>query len=281
MIARHQYRHDEEFEKEDAAMKSKHIQAAMIVAVAMAFSAGKCSFSTARISDTKMGKGVNDKSEVIDPTTTFDASEKSIHCVVYLANAPDGTKVKARWIAVSTEGHKPGEKVAESDYELTASKNVADFYITPPGSGFGAGEYKVDLFLNPDPAKPEPPTKSVSFTVKATPAEIVSAFLATDQEGNDQVTEFPAGTTVFYCFVQLKGKTAGAKISASWVAVEAAGAPPGGEIRRTDLVLESGQNVAKFSLTFPGGFPPGSYRVDILLGGSTSPSKSLAFSVFE
>ncbi|MEW6211226.1 MAG: hypothetical protein AB1631_22865 [Acidobacteriota bacterium] len=262
-------------------MKNKHILAVMIAALAMVFSAGKCSFSTARISDVKMGKAVNDKFEVPDPTTTFDANEKSIHCVVYLSNAPDGTKVKAQWIAVNAEGYKSGEKLFESDLDMGGPKNVANFSITPPASGLGAGEYKVDLFLNPDPAKPEPPTKSVSFTVKAIPAEIVSAYLATDQEGNDRVTEFPAGTTAFYCFVQVKGKTAGTKVSASWVGVEAAGVPPGNEIKKTDVVLKGEQNIAYFSLTLPGGFPPGNYRVDLLLGGSLTPSRSLAFSVAE
>lgn len=262
-------------------MKSITIRLAMIVAMAAVFSAGKCSFSTANIKDVKMGKGLNDKFEVVDPATTFDANEKTIHCVAYLANAPDNTKVRAEWIVVNAEGHKPGEKLVESSLDLGGSKNVADFYITPPQSGLGAGEYKVDLFLNPDPAKPQPPTKSVSFTVKAIPAEIVSAFLSTEVDGSERVTEFPAGTTAFYCFAQLKGKTAGAKVSASWVAVEAEGFAPGSEIKKTDLVLQGAQDLAKFSLTLPGGFPTGRYRVDILLGNSISPSQGLAFSVAE
>lgn len=262
-------------------MKRRYIQTAMIFALAAVFSAGKCSFSTANISDVKMGKEVNDKYEVPNPTTTFDANEKTIHCVAYLSNAPEDTKVKAQWIVVNAEGHTPGEKLAESSLDLGGSKNVADFYITPPASGLGAGEYKVDLFLNPDPAKPAPPTKSVSFTVKAIPAEIVSAFLSTEEDGSERVSEYPAGTTAFYCSVQLKGKTAGAKVSASWVAVEAEGFAPGGEIKKTDLVLEGAQNIAKFSLTLPGGFAPGRYRVDILLGNSLAPSQSLAFSVAE
>ncbi|HEY7546124.1 MAG TPA: hypothetical protein VID27_14630, partial [Blastocatellia bacterium] len=189
-------------------MRNRLMQTAMIFALAAVFSAGKCSFSTANIREAKMGKGLNDKNEVIDPTTTFEENEKSIHCVAYLANAPENTKVKAQWIAVNVEGHKPGDKLAESSLDLGGSKNVANFYITPTGSGFNAGEYRVDLFLNPDPAKSEPPAKSVSFTVKSAPLEIAEAFLSTEEDGSDKVTEYPAGTTAFYCFVQLKGKTA-------------------------------------------------------------------------
>ena len=120
-------------------MRNRLMQTAMIFALAAVFFAGKCSFSTANIREAKMGKGLNDKNEVIDPTTTFEANEKSIHCVAYLANAPDNTKVKAQWIAVNAEGHKPGDKLAESSLDLGGSKNVADFYITPPSSGLGAG----------------------------------------------------------------------------------------------------------------------------------------------
>ncbi len=262
-------------------MKRRYIQAAMIFALAAVFSAGKCSFSTANIREVKMGKEVNDKYEVPNPTTTFDANEKAIHCVAYLANAPEDTKVKAQWVAVNAEGYKPGEKFAESNLDLGGSKNVAIFSYTPSAAGLGAGEYKVDLFLNPDPAKPEPPTKSVSFTVKAAPLEIVRAFLATDEEGNDRVTEFPAGTTAFYSFVQLKGKTAGAKVAAIWVAIEAEGFAPGGEMKKSEVVLQGEQNIAYFTLTHSGGFPPGRYRVDILLGNSVSPGESLTFSVAE
>src|SRR4051812_16323832 len=68
-----------------------------------------CSGSTANISDAKMAR---DK-DGADATTTFAATD-TFYSVVTLANAPDDTKVKAVWTAVSAEGVEPNKQLNET-----------------------------------------------------------------------------------------------------------------------------------------------------------------------
>src|ERR1051325_8109441 len=63
-----------------------------------------CSASTANISDAKMARDKDGK----DATTTF-APTDSFCSVVNLSNAPDDTKVRAVWTAVSVEGVDPNK----------------------------------------------------------------------------------------------------------------------------------------------------------------------------
>lgn len=238
------------------------------------------SFSTARIADAKMTKAVSDQMEAIDPTDTFDSTDEVIHCLVVLGNAPEKTKVKAIWTVVNAEGQKPNDTFGETTVEGGGTKNAIDFTYTPPPAGIPAGDYKVDIYLNPQTGKESPPTKTVSFSVKSSGPSITGATLS-DNENGAPITEFPAGSPLFYCRVELRGASAGTKVSARWVAVEARDTQPNYAIGTTPIVLEAGQNRVNYHLKLDSGFPPGQYRVDILIGDSTTAVKSLSFSVAE
>lgn len=255
---------------------------ALIVLSVVAMIATACNFSvsTARIADVTMAKGVSDKMEPIDPTSTFDTADGVVHCVVVLANAPEKTSVKSVWTVVNAQGQKPNDKLGEMSIEGGGGKNVVDFNYTPPPAGLPVGEFKVDIYLNPQPGKEEQPAKSVAFSVKASRPMIADATLSTSRDG-DSVTEFPAATSIFFCTVNLKGATAGTKVTASWVAVEASGTRANFEIRRAPIVLEAGQNTVNFNLSLENGFPAGRYRVDLYLGDSDTPDKSVTFTVAE
>ncbi|MEW6737493.1 MAG: hypothetical protein AB1489_39795 [Acidobacteriota bacterium] len=124
-----------------------------------------CSFSTANIGSAVMAKDVkSDTKEPVNVTNTYDASDKILHCVVKLANAPDSTKVRARWIAVKAEGVEPNFKITESD--ITAGSGNVDFTLTPGASGFPAGDYKVEIYLDPDTERGKNPAKEVPFSIK-------------------------------------------------------------------------------------------------------------------
>ena len=248
--------------------------------VAVIAAACNVSFSTARVADAKMSKGVTEKMEPIDPTSTFETTDDVVHCLVVLGNAPEKTSVKAVWTIVNAQGQKPNDKFGETTVEGGGAKNVVDFTYTPPPSGLAVGDYKVEIYLNSQPGKEEQPAKSVPFSVKAGRLMITRATLSASENGGS-VTEFPAGTTIFFCTVDLRGASAGTKVSASWVAEEATGSEPNSEIRRSPLVLESGQNKATYNLKYDSGFPPGRYRVDLYLGDSTTADTSLKFTVAE
>jgi outer membrane usher protein FimD/PapC len=238
------------------------------------------SFSTARIADAKTAKGVSEKMEPIDPTSTFETTDGVVHCLVVLGNAPEKTKVKAVWTVVNAQGQKPNDKIGETAVEGGGAKNVVDFTYEPPPAGLPVGEYKVDIYLNSQPGKEEPPAKSVAFSVKSARPMITKATLSASENGGS-VTEFPAGAPIFFCTVDLRGASAGTKVTASWVAVEARATEPNFEIRRSPVVLEAGQNKVNYNLTYDSGFPPGRYRVDLYLGDSTTADKSVTFTVAE
>src|SRR5262245_47183415 len=101
-----------------------------VLLIALVLSPLACGFnlSTASVSDAQLARGVNEKNEAVDPTTSFDSHEPVIHAVVKLANAPDKTKVKARWIATKVEGDPvENQLVDEANVEAGGPNNVVDF----------------------------------------------------------------------------------------------------------------------------------------------------------
>jgi|GEM_PF-758228 len=246
-----------------------------IIAAACTFN-----FSSARIADAKMTKGVSDKMEAIDPTNTFETTDVVVHCLVILSHAPENTKVKAIWSVIKAEGQTPNDKFGQKEIEGGGEKNAIDFNYTPPPSGLPVGEYKVDIYLNPQPGKEEPPAQSVPFSVKAARPLITDVTLSANDSG-DPVTEFPAGTTILYCTARLRGAAPGTKVTASWIAVETKGTSPNFEIRRFPVLLDAGQDKVRYNLRLASGFPPGLYRVDLYMGDSTTADKSVTLTVAE
>jgi outer membrane usher protein FimD/PapC len=259
--------------------KKRMIELAVLSMVAVIATACNFNFSTARIADAKMAKGVSDKMEPIDPTSTFETTDDVVHCLVVLGNAPEKTKVKAVWIVVNAEGEKPNDKFAETAVEGGGTKNVVDFTYAPK-AGLPVGDYKVDIYLNSQPGKEEPPAKSVSFSVKAGRPMITNATVSASENGAS-VTEFPAGASIFFYTANLRGVSPGTKVTASWVAVEARDTEPNFEIHRSPVVVDAGQNKVNYNLKLDRGFPSGRYRVDLYLGDSTTAAQSVTFTVAE
>ena len=139
----------------------------LLVAFAAIGATCEVSYSSAKISDATLAKEVNADKEAVGPTNTFDPNVPVIHCVVKLANAPEDTKVRAKWSVVNVPGQEPNYKIVESDVDNAGGgKNIVDFTLTPPAQGLPPGEYKVDIYLNPKPEKADPPAKTLNFTIK-------------------------------------------------------------------------------------------------------------------
>ncbi len=114
----------------------------LLVLSTLVFSSLACEFSasTASISEAVMARDA----EGTQPTTTFAPSD-TFYCLVRLANAPDGTMVRAVWTAVEVEGSDPNTLIDESSVE-SGSGNL-EFNLTNSNL-WPAGSYKVDLYLN-------------------------------------------------------------------------------------------------------------------------------------
>ena len=127
-----------------------------IVLVLAVFLMNSCSFSTANIASADFAKEVpGGKTEKIG--TTYRPTDGPFHLLVSVANAPDGTKVKAVWYSVGTDNGKD-EKIDE--YEVSSGDlSAIDFNLSLPRP-WPTGKYKVDLFLN------DKLDRSLPFTVE-------------------------------------------------------------------------------------------------------------------
>ena len=127
-----------------------------VCAVLLILVLSACSFSasSANISSAKMAKDQDGEK----PTKTFSPDEP-FYCIAELSNAPDGTKVRAVWIAVKAEGADPNTRIDEA--KTTSGSGQLQFNLTNEGP-WPTGDYKVDLYLN-DAKKP---TKTLTFKVE-------------------------------------------------------------------------------------------------------------------
>lgn len=255
----------------------------VLIALATAASACQFSFSTARIVDAQTSKSVNENKEAVNPTSVFEPTDV-VHCVVRLGNAPKDTKVRAKWLVANVQGQKPDEKLAETTIDEVGSNNIIDFNYTPGPAGLPAGDYKVDVYLNPKDRGEDKPAKTVTFSVKPTvaraaEAQIDRAYLAADADGENEVKGYEAGADAFYTHVVFRGPANGTKVTGKWIAEQVADIAPNTQLRSMSYTMKGKEDIAKFSLTYPKGFDAGRYRIEIYLNDSTVPATTLPFAV--
>ncbi len=272
-------------------MSGKILNAIALIVVLALMPACEFSFSTARITDAKLSKEVNEKTEAVNPTTEFSSTDPIIHAVVQLANAPDDTKVKAKWTAVKVEGVDPNKNMGEVELN-TEGKNIVDFTYKAP-NGLLPGDYKVDIYLNPQAGKEAEPEKTLTFRVTpgvgteavtggvASDIQITDAVITLTPDG-EAVTTVPPDASIIYGRAKLNGDVAGRAISAKWVIVQAEGQAPGTVIASVaPITLTTGQNIYTTDLNLNRELPQGEYRVDFYLNYSTTPAFSASFTVSE
>jgi hypothetical protein len=104
------------------------------------------STSTGVLSDVHMARddGRGDPAE--EETSTFDASDRTIHCVAKLKEAQSGTKMKFSWFVVEAQDTQ-NEKIRDIDYTTRALENVVHGHLTAPRD-WPVGKYRVDVYVN-------------------------------------------------------------------------------------------------------------------------------------
>lgn len=122
-------------------MKKSLLPLSLLVGILM-LAALACSFSasTANIREAVLARD----EEGTEPTTVF-APDDTFYLLVDLANAPEGTSVRASWTAVAVEGADPNTFLDEN--ELTTESGMLTYTLSNDGL-WPVGEYKVDLYLN-------------------------------------------------------------------------------------------------------------------------------------
>lgn len=122
-------------------MKTHRVGILMAVLVLMlATLACSGSASTANIGDAWMSTD-----EAGGSRTTVFSQEAVFYAQVDLKNAPDDTKLKAVWTAVSAEGVDPNFMIDE--VEFTSGDGLVHFTLEND-SLWPVGQYKVDIYLN-------------------------------------------------------------------------------------------------------------------------------------
>jgi hypothetical protein len=84
-----------------------------------------------------------------DSTTVYSSSD-IFYVVGDLNNAPAGTVVEAKWLAVQIEGYDSGELIYEQAInDFTEDSFTGSIYFQLSNdSGWPAGDYKVDIYLD-------------------------------------------------------------------------------------------------------------------------------------
>jgi hypothetical protein len=83
-----------------------------------------------------------------DETTSFAASDRTVHCVATLKESKSGTAMKFSWWIVDAEGSK-NQKIKDIDYKTRALENIVHGHLTLPRD-WPVGKYKVQIYVNGD-----------------------------------------------------------------------------------------------------------------------------------
>lgn len=81
--------------------------------------------------------------EPVEEVTSFATDTPNIYATALVSNAPENTKISAKWISV-TDNYE----AATSEVLTTEEKQYVAFQVTKPDEGFPVGEYKVELYVN-------------------------------------------------------------------------------------------------------------------------------------
>ena len=83
------------------------------------------------------------------PTTVFSPSDV-FYAVGDLNNAPTGTVIDAKWLAVQIEGYEPGELIYEQTINDFTEESFTGtiFFQLSNDNGWSVGDYKVDVYLD-------------------------------------------------------------------------------------------------------------------------------------
>lgn len=93
-----------------------------------------------------------------EETDTFGPSDRTIHCVVRLAQAKAKTKLKFSWWIVQAEGSET-EKIKDIEYTTKTLENVVHSHLKLP-QDWPKGKYKVEVYVDGNLER------TVEYTVK-------------------------------------------------------------------------------------------------------------------
>ncbi|HTI95437.1 MAG TPA: hypothetical protein VL425_02880 [Rudaea sp.] len=257
------------------------VRVACVFAAVLLVAACNVGFTTAHITGFVISK---DKTGT-QPTNSFAAAD-TVYAVTTVANVPDKVTLKWRLIAEKVAGFADNASLPGSEltFELKGDGH-GDYSLTPPHGAWPAGTYRIEVSMLDGTAEKD--KRSGTFTVAgaaAVPANAPSAAQEgetaasgsefgepefSDSKQGDPADSFTDDTPKIYMHDEFNKVAIGTKITATWIAEKTDAAPPGTTIISSDVSVDSAEeNAVDFSLSKPTkGWPSGTYRVDVSVGG--------------
>ena len=125
-------------------MKNKYV--VLLAVLALVVSSLACAFGNTELGLTNLRMAFDQDGN--NPTTTFAPSDV-FYAVADLANAPQGTKVEAKWTAVNAADTEPNLEFQTQTLDITEESFSGTIYFELSNDeGWPTGQYKVDLYLN-------------------------------------------------------------------------------------------------------------------------------------
>jgi hypothetical protein len=122
---------------------------------------GEVSFTTAKLSEVTMAKGVDETTyKPVDKTDTFSPDTPEIFLSAKFSNAPSETEIASEWVYVEGEVADLKDYLIDSISIDVSGTDYLYFSMPVPDQGWPQGQYQVILYVDGEEAE------TVSFTVE-------------------------------------------------------------------------------------------------------------------
>jgi len=82
-----------------------------------------------------------------DSTSSFESSDRVVHCVINLNKAKAGTKIRFVWVAQNVTGYTKNDQIKAIDYETEPNEDLVHAHLTYT-KDWPKGDYRVDVYVN-------------------------------------------------------------------------------------------------------------------------------------
>lgn len=210
----------------------------------------------------------------VDVVQEFEPTQKALHAVVTLENAPQGLALGAQWYVIQARGVIPNSKLDNTQVRIPASpRRYVDFSISTPEDTWPSGTYCVEIYAEGNLAF----SQFFTITPNTTPSDATATVLkqvvlATDIDPGtfapmNPTNTFPSNAPSIYAAVQLVEAPANTRLRSRWY-------PPGQEPLEFNGSGNGNRWFDFHLLPSADGFPAGEYKVEIYVNDQLAETKT-------
>jgi hypothetical protein len=132
-----------------------------ILGLSLMSCSAEVSFTTARLSEITMAKGIDETTyKPVEKTSTFSVDTPEIFLSAKFSNAPADTEIKSEWVYVEGEAEELRDYLIDSVSIDVSGTDYLFFSMPMPQQGWPRGQYEVTLYIDGKEAE------TVPFTVQ-------------------------------------------------------------------------------------------------------------------